>query len=233
MKVCYVIGSNSDIAHALIPKLENEYRIVRWARYQSMDIVPWDLAVITLGQVAPVGNWHEISANKFEMAFFSNVGLPFRLLQGIWPKHNPGARICFFAGANPNTILPGYVAYNTAKMALLKLVEQLDAETPDAAFFALAPGIVNTKIHNATREAEWPNPKLEHAIKHGLFTRMEDIYRTLMWCVAQTKEVVGGRNICVSDIPNINTEYLARKLAHDPDVWKLRRREYNPFDGLG
>lgn len=120
------------------------------------------------------------------------------------------------AGSNPNMIMDGYSAYNVGKMGLLKAVEQLDHETPDAKFFALAPGIVLTKIHKPSEG--WNNPKLKDAKS----TPIAKIYQCLQWCIAQPKNAVGGRNICVSDDWG---DWMAEELIKDTNWLKLRRNE--------
>jgi NAD(P)-dependent dehydrogenase (short-subunit alcohol dehydrogenase family) len=126
------------------------------------------------------------------------------------------------AGSNPQMIMDGYSAYNTGKMALLKLVEQLDHETPDAKFFALAPGTILPKIHQATTKAGWDNPKLDAALANpgDMLEQIERVHDCLMWCVAEEKRVIGGRNICVSDPYG---EILSDALYQDSWKYKLRR----------
>jgi hypothetical protein len=85
-------------------------------------------------------------------------------------------------------------------------------------FFALAPGYVRTKIHKATLETNWPNERIARG-DDG--TSIEKIYDCLKWCIGQPKEVVGGRNICVSDM----RETLAEELKANPSMFKLRRIE--------
>src|SRR3990167_5926895 len=222
MKTCIILGARSDIAQALTPMLEADgWRVYGWARDAPLPYALWDLAIIAIGKVDPVGLWHTQGHEHWEECVRSNVLLPVKLLRRLWKVHNPEASVCFMAGSNPNVIMSGYSAYNTGKMALLKACEQLDYETPDAKFFALGPGITDTKIHDATKKAAWPNPRLERAIADGSFTPMEDIYACLKWCLAQSKTVIGGRNICVSD--PWKEAWFADCLAVQPEMCKLRR----------
>jgi NAD(P)-dependent dehydrogenase (short-subunit alcohol dehydrogenase family) len=225
MKTCVLLGSQSDIAKGLLPLLDKEYRVHHWKRGSgdpSENIECWDLCIIALGAIAPVGIWHEIDGEEWEACMESNLLLPLHLLRQLWPKRNPGANVCWFAGSNPNMIMDGYSAYNVSKMAVLKAVEQLDHESPDAKFFALGPGIVNTKIHRATLEAGWDNPKLKKALEEGRSTSMQAIYERMQWCIEWPKSVVGGRNVCVSD----DIDYpMPHVLSKNLDLWKLRRNE--------
>ena len=223
-KTAIIIGANSDIAKGIMPMLERDgYELVKWDRSdRSVVCGDWDLFVSFIGAVKPVGLWHSLKHYDLLWGLNNNAARSFQLLHVVWPAHKPNASVCFFAGSNPQMIMPGYSAYNVGKMALLKLVEQLDFETPDAKFFALGPGIVQTKIHKASEG--WDNPKLKAAIESGKSTPMEAIYDALMWCVAQDKEVVGGRNICVSDLQG-DRDALAQRLRGDDWLFKLRRVE--------
>lgn len=232
MKVAIVIGSNSDIMKALTPMLEADgYEVTGWHTGQKVVWPRWDLAIIALGKVAPVGLWHDVNVVHWYECIYSNLTAPFEKLRSIWSKRNlVDSTVIWFAGSNPQKIMAGYSAYNTSKMAVLKLIEHLDAETPNCKFVALGPGYVKTKIHEATLKAKWPNERIER----GDEASMEDIYKTMMWCISQPKEVVGGRNICVSDISKRTyTDSLVSALENDQETFKLRRRELRTFDGLG
>lgn len=218
-----ILGDRSDIAMALKPMLEADgYDVIGWHRGGVVPNCKWDLVLCAIGQVAPVGHWSEVSTMEWAECVNSNVIMPVWLLQHLWPNHNPGASVCFLAGANPNKAPPNYSAYATGKMALLKAVEHMDAETPDAKMFCLAPGIVFTKIHNATMASGIRNEGLEERRKVG-GTPMEKIYECLKWCIRAKKEVVGGRNICVSDDPH--GRELDSELLHNQGLFKLRRVE--------
>ena len=220
MKTAIILGSKSEIAEGLAPFLKNDgWAIENWYRGGSVkDFSRWKLALVCLGQIAPVGDWREQYNEDVLSCYESNLFLPWRLLRAIWDRAEEDASVCFLAGSNPNRIMAGYSAYNTSKMALLKLCEQLDFETPNAKFFALAPGYVDTKIHQATLESGIAN----EVIERGKITSFEKIYNCLEWCIRQPKEIVGGRNICVSDPYGVD---LYDRLETDSNLFKLRRYE--------
>jgi NAD(P)-dependent dehydrogenase (short-subunit alcohol dehydrogenase family) len=218
-----ILGSQSDIAKELrVLMVADGWKVVGWNRSAtSLKKMPrWDLILIALGRIAPVGPWYKQAPQDWRDTFHSNLFLPMRLLKMLWRKRKPGAAICWLAGSNPNTIMDGYSAYNVSKMAVLKAVEQFDHESPDCKFFALGPGTILTKIHQ--QSANWDNPKLEAAwrdISKLPENAIPRLYDCLKWCLSQPKEVVGGRNICVSD-------YLSpTSLREDGRLWKLRRFE--------
>lgn len=226
-KTVVFLGAKSEIAHELNVRMTDDgWTPEVWARgwpIPDFRFDKWDLCVVAIGQVVPVGPWYE--QEEWDSAIESNVLLPVRLLRAIWHAHSPGASICFMAGANPNKPMAGYSAYSVGKMALLKACEHLDMETPDAKFFALGPGTVLTKIHDATRKAKWKNPVLEAADKEGedRAAKIERIYGCLKWCIEQPKEIIGGRNICASD--HWDQPWYANWLRLIPSRNKLRRIE--------
>ena len=235
MSNCIILGDRSDIAQGLRPLLEqdgwNIRGIGRSLSHLLSSIQNWDLLLCCMGKVSPVGLWNMLNwhSEEIDITVQSNLLVPIDRIAAIWNKHNPGASICFLAGSNPNMIMPGYFAYNVSKMALLKAVEQMDAETPDAKFFALGPGTIITKIHKATLDAGWDNPKLKAALDRGedkpeiVQAKIARVYECLKWCIAQPKEVIGGRNICVSD--PWDQGWLERWLKANPDLYKLRRMQ--------
>lgn len=234
MKECLVFGDRSDIAQGLIPLLQADgYNVTGWNRdmppkYLNRYCPQWDLVLCAIGSVAPVGHWASHTDAQWESAIESNLLLPIRLLRSVWHNHKPDSSVCFLAGANPNRAGINYSAYYTGKMALLKAVENMDAETPDCKMFALAPGIVFTKIHQPTYDSRIVNQGLEDRRKSG-GTSMQDIYDALMWCILEPKSSVGGRNICVSDLCLGHDAYqddiLGESLISNQSKFKLRRIE--------
>jgi len=199
-----IVGEHSDIGAEISSRLiADVWRVRGWSRGDNLEYIsePWDLLLIPLGRVSPVGPWHTQRPEDFIETLESNLTLPYSFVHRLWPLHRPGASICFMAGSNPNKPMPGYLSYSVSKMALLKLCEHLDLEMTDAKCFAIAPGTVLTKIHDATRRAQWDNPVLKQADEEGenRQAKIDRIYGCLKWCIEQPKEVVGGRNICASD----------------------------------
>jgi len=220
---CIILGAKSEIAqHLRVLMVADGWKVTGWSRGKgyTAGAGPWDLVLIAMGRVVPVGSWWNQQQEDLLETFNSNLLYPVQLLQGIWNNRCEGASVCWLAGSNPNTIMDGYWAYNVSKMAVLKAVEQMDHESKDTKFFALGPGTILTKIHKAS--AGWDNPKLAAAYgdtKHLPENAIPRVYECLKWCISQPKEVIGGRNICASD-------YLSSTLLKEcPDLFKLRRHE--------
>lgn len=218
MKItCLVVGARSDIFNGIRPLIEkDEWDIYDAEKVSSerpfITMPKWDLMLITMGRVAPVGNWWELSPMQFAQCIESNLTKPWEMLRLFWHWRGHNPTVLWFSGSNPQGIMAGYAPYNASKMAVNKLVEQLDYETPDAKFIAFGPGYVrDSKIHKATLDKGWPNPRIARG---DAGNSMESIWNAMKWCIEQPKEVVGGRNVCVSDVPFHN--------AHE-SLFKLRR----------
>lgn len=211
----FILGDKSDIAQAIRPMLEKDgYQVSGWSRGKWPEREPWDLMIITIGRVAPVGLWHDVDQVQWAECLYSNLTLPFQLLRRMWGGHSPYSTVIWFAGSNPQKIMDGYSSYNCSKMAVLKLVEQLDHETPDCRFIAFGPGYAKTKIHKATIDKNWPNERIARGDDGN---SMESIYEAMKWCIDHREEA-GGRNICVSDFKE-DSKYW------NNDQFKLRRIE--------
>lgn len=215
-----VIGSNSDIYKAMRPLMDADgfsfFSDHEWPGNE------WELCLIPMGRVAPVGHWWELHIDGMEACINSNLFYPLTLLQSAWPSRAKNAKVCFFAGSNPQKIMDGYLPYNMSKMGLIKAVEQLDHETPDATFFAFGPGYYGkSKIHKPTLDAGWPN---ERIARGDMGNSIEQIWEALRWILSQDKATVGGRNVAVSDYLK-HGEALGEYLRADSNRGKLRRVE--------
>jgi len=225
MNKVLIIGSGSDIAQGIIPFFkQDQWAIDMWHREHRPKSTWWNLCLITIGSVAPVGKWWKVTG--WMDGVDSNLIVPVTALRQAWENRAANATVIFFAGSNPNATMSGYSSYTAGKMGLLKAVEWMDDETPDAKILALGPGTVLTKIHKPTLKNKWDNPKLLAAMQAGKSTPMRKIYDAIHWCYKQPKEIVGGRNICVSDSDDWQAENeLARMLQGNPARFKLRRVE--------
>jgi 3-oxoacyl-[acyl-carrier protein] reductase len=117
-----------------------------------------DILINAAGIYGPIGPSHEVDFDKWEEAFAINVFGTFRMIQKALPimmqaKHG---KIINFSGGGDGP-LPRFSAYNSSKVAVVRLTETLAAETKDYAIDinAIAPGPVNTKfLDEALRAGE-------------------------------------------------------------------------------
>lgn len=220
-----VIGDRSVIGSYLCKRLREdgwETRGVNRAT-ELKDVITlrenweWDFLLCCIGTLGPVGHWSRFNWHE---AIYVNLLEPIKSVQEFWQKKSSAVKVCFLAGSNPNKAAPNYLGYNISKMALLKAVETMDAETPEATFFALGPGFVPTRFHLPTIQAALKDERLGTP-----GTPLEKIYDCLKWCLAQEKAVIGGRNIHVNDPWDTEPNELAARLALNPNLYKLRRIE--------
>lgn len=221
---CILVGDRSVIGSALGRHLSNDgWNVIGQNKTSHPSlwdkVEPWDFLLCSIGSLGPVGHWSE--RNLFNGPFL-NATYPIKEVQVFWRKHAPNAKICFLAGGNPNKTMPSYVAYQMGKACLIKAVENMDAETPDATIFTLSPGFVPTRFHQPTLEAGIKDVRLENPPPVADY--IPRIYECLKWCLQQPKEVLGGRNIHVNDPWDKGNE-LAARLALNPNLYKLRRAE--------
>ena len=230
-----VLGSKSDICEDLAERfLRDSWQVSLWHRNATLPLMPWDLILVGIGVLEPIGKFFDLEADEWEACVSSNALLPLRLLRRLWKYRRPGASVCFFSGAGVSQKARTYSAYSASKLMLMKMTELLDDEEADTKFFILGPGMVRTKIQGQTVRAGERAANHARILQfmdtgdpaHGTGTDPERIYKCLRWCMAQTKAVIGGRNIYVPsdgwDKGRDGAE-LAEALDGHKSLFKLRR----------
>ena len=177
---CVILGASSDIAKELATRLQTDgwmiHPVYRGGRLPS---AKWDLILVAIGTLAPVGKFFDMAFTTWEEGFNANVMLPLALVHTLYEQRNEGAAICFFGGTNPYKANPHYSAYAAAKAALRMAVRDLGAEYPELRTFMLDTGFVQTKIHKPTIESGIHNERLAQ----GGGTPHEQIYAALKKCM--------------------------------------------------
>lgn len=193
--------------------------------------IQWDVLVIAAGTEEPIGSFWDCDDDAWERSIEVNALAPLRFVRRLYPMRNqsgaPG--VAFFSGAGTNNAAPAYSAYCVSKIMLIKMCELLDAESPDASFFIIGPGIVRTKIHEQTlREPGLSGQNYRKVVdflqSENPGTSHDDIHACLNWCLNAGKAIVGGRNIAlVHDAWRQGGTALMQKLRQDNEFYKLRR----------
>ena len=118
---------------------------------------------------------------------------------------------------------------NTPKIMLIKMCELIDDEVPDVNAFVVGPGFLPTKIHKQTlvnperagRNYQKTKDFYQAAEQAATY---KDLHDCISWCVAQGRDVVGGRNVAAVHDPWRDAgDQLAVELKRDRDRYKLRR----------
>lgn len=191
----------------------------------------WDLFVSAAGAMDPIGPFFTVDFDRWEGSCTVNAMAQLRTLHGIWPfrRRDTIVDAMFMAGGGTNNPFTNYSAYCVSKIALTKMCELLDDEEPDLNVFIIGPGFVKTRIHDQTLSAGTAAGSGYARTQDFLKTpgtSMDDIYAHMRWCMAQGREVCGGRNFStVYDPWRDGGQALSRQLQGDPDAFRLRRSQ--------
>jgi NAD(P)-dependent dehydrogenase (short-subunit alcohol dehydrogenase family) len=196
--------------------------------YESLE-APWDLFLSSIGTMAPIGSFFDTDFDDWETSVAVNSTAQLRMLHGLYGSRRQGGMVnaMFFAGMGTNNVTPNYSAYISAKIMMIKMCEQLDAEAEDLNIFILGPGFIPTKIiqqpMGAGEQAGENYRKTQDFLgKPG--TSFDDIFSHMAWCIEQGRDVAGGRNFStVHDDWRDGGKDLAARLKESPDIFKLRR----------
>jgi NAD(P)-dependent dehydrogenase (short-subunit alcohol dehydrogenase family) len=192
----------------------------------------WDVLVLCTGSQEPIGPFIGTNFDGWEESVTVNFVGPLRIIRELLPARHldPGREptVQLFAGGGPNKATVNASAYAVSKVALIKMCELLDAEVPDTRFVIVNPGWVKTKIH-AAMLAAGPAAgddyqRTVERLASGEFTPMERVLECCDWLIGAPRRLVSGRYFGVG-FDDWGSEELARRLAGDPNRYKLRRLE--------
>ncbi len=190
----------------------------------------WDALVMCPSTQAPVGAFSDCSFEEWEESLKVNFISQLRIIHQLLPARHPKAAIepivLFFAGGGTNNATPNYSAYTISKIALIKMIELLDAEIPDTRFAIIGPGWVKTKIHKDTLKAgARAGANYQRTLEKlagNECTPMNDVLDCCDWVVNAPRKLVSGRNFSVV-FDRWGDDELSKMLAAHPDMYKLRR----------
>lgn len=193
----------------------------------------WDLLLIAPATLEPIGKFPDVSFDAWEESMQINLLKPLHMLHQLLPFRNidsplPQPTVLFFAGGGTNNATLYYSSYTLAKIALIKMVELLDAEIPDTRFVIIGPGWVKTKALLATLKAGRDRAgesyqKTVEKLNSDECTPLQTIIDCCNWLIT-TNAPVNGRNFSVVH-DAWNTGELENALARDPNMYKLRRHQ--------
>jgi NAD(P)-dependent dehydrogenase (short-subunit alcohol dehydrogenase family) len=189
---------------------------------------PWSVFFSSVGTLEPIGRFFDLSFEAWQESVLINSLGQLRVLHALYPHRAPRAAAGFFAGGGTNNPFTRYSAYCLGKIALIKMCELIDDETPDLNAFIIGPGFVDTRIHRQTlASAGAAGENLQKTldfIERGDGASFDEIYACIQWCVEQGRDVIGGRNLSLVHDPwRDGGRGLADALRGDPDAFRLRR----------
>jgi NAD(P)-dependent dehydrogenase (short-subunit alcohol dehydrogenase family) len=192
----------------------------------------WDYLVICPGTMEPLGKFESVDIEKWCEGFEVNFLATMRVIHGLLPhRAQKGCPlVLLFAGGGTNSAPLAVSAYTSAKIALIKAVELLDAEVLDVRFTILGPGWVRTKIHSETLRAVSVVPtnaaETNRRLNANDFNPMSRVVDCVDWVMKSSSDLVGGRNFSVVHDP-WGTSNLELRLRKDKELFKLRRTGNN------
>lgn len=192
----------------------------------------WNFLIFAVGSMEPIGRFKNIDFSKWHDSILVNFVNQLNLLQQLLKFNKLDANktktkptVLFFAGGGTNSAPKNYSAYIVSKIALIKMIEILDAEIDDVNFVILGPGWIKTKIHNQTLDAADLAEENLRITKDHLrddnFNSMEELNRCVLW-ILQNSEILSGRNISLK-FDNWGTQEMKDFLNSDSNYFKLRR----------
>ena len=194
----------------------------------------WDVLLIAPARQEPVGDFHQVDFDEWEEGVQLNLLRQLRILHKLLPNRNletslPEPCVLFFAGGGTNNAVLHYSSYTLSKIALIKMMELLDAELPDTRFVIVGPGWVKTKGHLPTLQigpqfAGENYQKTIEKLKSNECTPMEKVISCCNWLVTTPCKAVKGRNFSVVFDAWGSVE-LEAALEADPNMYKLRRHQ--------
>lgn len=190
----------------------------------------WDILVLCPGTQEPIGPFTECSFDEWEESLRVNFTSQMSIIHELLPARRVNAApqpiVLLFAGGGTNNAPLNYSAYTISKIALIKMCELLDAEISDTRFAIVGPGWVKTKIHESTLRAGMrAGANFQRTIDKLAgkeLTPIEEVIDCCDWLVNAPRELISGRNFSVV-FDKWGTEELAKMLAKDPSMYKLRR----------
>ncbi len=190
----------------------------------------WDVLVMAPGIQDPIGPFIECKFEEWEESVKVNFMCQMRIIHELLPTRCAnsalGPCVLLFAGGGTNSAPINYSAYTVSKIALIKMCELLHAEIPDTRFVTVGPGWVKTKIHKSTllagARAGADYQRTIDKLASDECTSMNEVLDCCDWIVNAPRELTGGRNFSVV-FDKWKTEELAKMLAKEPNMYKLRR----------
>ncbi len=188
----------------------------------------WKTLTLATGNQEPVGKFLDSNFNDWSKSINVNFINQLRFVYGLLGNKSLNrSSVLFFAGGGTNNATVDYSAYTISKIALIKMVELLDAEILDTSFSILGPGWVKTKIHNATLKASSKaGANYEKTIKmlesnNSACYPMDKVIDCCDWLLSSPRELVSGRNFSAVHDPWDSTKI--ELILEDSNIFKLRR----------
>ena len=190
----------------------------------------WDILVLCPGTMLPIGSFTDTNFQEWRRSIEINFIAQLELINNLLPLRNSNNKleplVLTFAGGGTNNATCNYSAYTISKIALIKMMELLDAEIQDTRFSIVGPGWVKTKIHKETfsagNKAGENLSETEKKLASDECTDIRQVLKFCDWISTAPRGVIGGRNFSLV-YDRWGSEELEEFLNKDPNAYKLRR----------
>lgn len=192
----------------------------------------WDLLIIAIGMLNPIGKITEVDfsqwRNSFNVNFVNQLFLIRIMLEksASLPKRN--RKVLTFAGGGTNSAPENFSAYTLSKIALIKATEILAAEYPFFTFLSLGTGWMKSAIHEQTllagKNAGLAFEETKRRLENDDFGDSSKLLQFLDWYISCTDQEITGRNIALQG-DDWESPDFAKQLTSSKDSFKLRRSQ--------
>jgi NAD(P)-dependent dehydrogenase (short-subunit alcohol dehydrogenase family) len=189
----------------------------------------WDTLICASGMLEPIDLFESIEPNDWVNSFWINFTSQVFVISNLlkFRSKNSESSIIMFAGGGTNSANERYSAYTVAKIATIKFCELLNHEQTDCRVWALGPGWVDTRIHDATIKAgQKAGKNYDQTIlrrSSGDMVSIDSVIECINWGLSCDKATIGGRNISLVGDNWGNSDFVSI-LKKSPDALKLRRK---------
>lgn len=190
----------------------------------------WDTFISAVGLLDPIDSFFSTNFDAWESSVITNSTSQLRVLHAVYGlRARTGlSKVLFFAGGGTNGSFDNYSAYCLGKLALIKMTELLDSESPDLQVSIIGTGWVNTKIHCQTLFAgDLAGPNYEKTRQfmessETIGSSLETVAECVDWCLSAPQKAVGGRNFSLVHDQWREPQFIEELIAN-PNSYKLRR----------
>ena len=191
----------------------------------------WELLIIAIGTLNPIGKITEIDFSRwrdsFDINFLNQILLIKILLERTNTLPRMNRKVLTFAGSGTNSAPQNFSAYTLSKIALIKATELLAAENPDCTFLSLGTGWMNSPIHQQTLDAGMNaggNAYVEtkRRLENQEFGDPAQLLDFIDWYVRCQIGEISGRNVALQG-DAWNDQDFVKTLIRTDDAFKLRR----------
>lgn len=192
--------------------------------------VEWDLLVIAIGILNPVGKITDVDFESWrksvDVNFVNQLYVIKKLIEESPAQSVKPRKVLTFAGGGTNSATTNFSAYTLSKIALIKATELLAAEYPEVTFLSLGTGWMKSPIHFQTVEAGdlagSAYAETKRRLESNEFGEPGLLLDFIDWYLDCGDFKISGRNIALQGDDWKSPNFL-KELTLNDDAFKLRR----------